>query len=68
MSAYLLRHSKIWIQKTVSEVLAKFLRDQESAHCSAAALSDILSRLGQFAAAFQGPVQPQTSIRRLILL
>ena len=57
VSAYLLRYPEGSIQKTVSEVLAEFTRDRESAHCLAVHLSDIRSRLGQFAAAFQVPVQ-----------
>ena len=61
VSAYLLRYPEGSIQKTVSEVLAEFTRDRESAHCLAVHLSDIRSRLGQFAAAFQVPVQTLTA-------
>ena len=61
VSVYLLRYPEGSIQKTVSEVLAEFLRDRESAHCSAVHLSDIRSRLGQFSRAFQVSVQTLTA-------
>ena len=58
---YLRRHSVGAEQKTVSEVLAEFVRDREAAHCSAVHLRDIRSRLGQFAGAFQTPIQSLTA-------
>ena len=58
---YLRRHPVGTEQKTVSEVLAEFVRDREAAHCSAVHLRDIRSRLGQFAGAFQMPIQSLTT-------
>ena len=58
---YLRRHSVGAEQKTVSEVLAEFVRDREAAQCSEVHLRDIRSRLGQFAGAFQTPIQSLTA-------
>lgn len=58
---YLRRHPVGAEQKTVSEVLAEFVRDREVARCSAVHLRDIRSRLGQFAGAFQMPIQSLTT-------
>ena len=58
---YLWRHPVGAEQKTVSEVLAEFVRDREAAHCSEVHLRDIRSRLGQFAGAFQTPIQSLTA-------
>ena len=58
---YLRRHPVGAEQKTVSEVLAEYVRDREAAQCSAVHLRDIRSRLGQFAGAFQMPIQSLTT-------
>lgn len=58
---YLRRHPVGAEQKTVSEVLAEFVRDREAAQCSEVHLRDIRSRLGQFAGAFQTPIQSLTA-------
>ena len=58
---YLRRHPVGAEQKTVSAVLAEFVRDREAAQCSEVHLRDIRSRLGQFAGAFQTPIQSLTA-------
>jgi len=58
---YLRRHPVGAGHKTVSEVLVEFIRDREAANCSAVYLRDIRSRLGQFAGAFQMPIQSLTA-------
>ena len=62
VSDYLQRHPIGAVQKTVSEVLSEFIRDREAAKCSTVHLRDIRSRLGQFAGAFQMPIQSLTAL------
>ena len=53
---YVARHPRNLTPKLVSEVVAEFLADRESAQCSAVHIRDLRVRLGQFSRAFALPI------------